>query len=120
MSFQRDEGDAGEQQDDTGAQPDKANKPENDTQQGQSQKKKSSAKAKADETDKELATNMNKCLSYVEDMVKRKSELNHQWASILATRLDRFEDIVAEELRYEIDGIIMKAMKEKIQKESTT
>ena len=86
---------------------------------------KKKSKAKEDESEKELISNVSKCISNVEDYIKEKKEpskpqyesINHQWAVTVAHKLDRFDDMQAEELRYEMDGVIMRALRDKIRSE---
>lgn len=70
-------------------------------------------------------SNVNRCITYVEGMAKEKQEtakksenlsMNHQWAVILAAKLDKLDEMEAEDVKYEIDGIVLKATKASMQK----
>ena len=88
-------------------------------------KKRATSKGKkdGDEFEKEFMGNVNKCVSIVEAAVKGKqsappqTNVNSEWANHLATKLDRLTELEAEEMRYEIDGIMFRAYMEKRQKE---
>ena len=62
-------------------------------------------------------------MSTLEDIVKEKkktsqaqgasSSTNFEWAAILARKLDKLDEMDAEEMKYRIDGLVMEALREK-------
>ena len=83
-------------------------------------KKKSSSKV--DDSEKELLSKMGSCMNTLEEIVKDKktpsqpasSSINYEWAAIPARKLDKLDEMDAEEVKYCIDGLVMEALREKM------
>ena len=77
--------------------------------------RKTSSKAKSDDVEKEFMGNMNRCLHFVESVVKDKqgkppsSKVNIDWALLLARILVRLDEMKTEDMQYEIDGMMIRA-----------